>query len=209
MPAIRNNALSGNGAFTLLCTADSDSKVYDGTALVRNSATYTQGILADGDRLETTVEGSQLGKGESANTVKSYKVLNAADEDVTGNYTFAESVPGKLTVTARPITIKAASDSKEYDGTALTADSYTVSENGLADSDEISAITIDGSQIEIGTSSNAVRAGSVKIAKKAEAANSRSAAEDVTDNYDIKLEEGILEVTNRNDLSYIVNYHYI
>lgn len=43
-------------------TADSDSKVYDGTALVRNSATYTQGILADGDRLETTVEGSQLGK---------------------------------------------------------------------------------------------------------------------------------------------------
>ncbi len=114
---------------------------------------------------------------------------------MTGNYTFAESVLGKLTVTARPITIKAASDSKEYDGTALTADSYTVSENGLADSDEISAITIDGSQIEIGTSSNAVRAGSVKITKKAEAANSRSAAEDVTDNYDIKLEEGILEVT--------------
>lgn len=190
-------------------TADSDSKVYDGTALVKNSATYTQGILAEGDRLETTVEGSQLGKGESANTVKSYKVLNSANEDVTGNYTFAESIPGKLTVTARPITIKAASASKEYDGTALTANSYTVSENGLADNDEISAITIDGSQIEIGTSSNAVRAGSVKITKKAEAANSRSAAEDVTDNYDIKLEEGILEVTNRNDLSYIVNYHYL
>ena len=68
-----------------------------------------------------------------------------------------------------------------YDGTALTANSYTVSENGLAANDEISAITIDGSQIEIGTSSNAVRAGSVKITKK---------AEDVTDNYDIKLEEG-------------------
>ena len=190
-------------------TADSGSKVYDGNALVKNSATYTQGILANGDRLEITVEGSQLGKGESANTVTSYKVLNAANEDVTGNYTFEESIPGKLTVTARPITIKAASDSKEYDGTALTADSYTVSENGLAGSDEISAITIDGSQIEIGTSSNAVRAGSVKITKKAEAANSRSAAEDVTDNYDIKLEEGILEVTNRNDLSYIVNYHYL
>ncbi len=190
-------------------TADSGSKVYDGNALVKNSATYTQGILADGDRLEITVEGSQLGKGESANTVKSYKVLNAANEDVTGNYTFAESIPGKLTVTARQITITAASDSKKYDGTPLTANSYSVSENGLADNDEISAITIDGSQIEIGTSSNAVRAGSVKITKKAEAANSRSAAEDVTDNYDIKLEEGILEVTNRNDLSYIVNYHYL
>ena len=190
-------------------TADSDSKVYNGTALVKNSATYTQGILAEGDRLETTVEGSQLGKGESANTVKSYKVLNAANEDVTGNYTFAESIPGKLTVTARPIKITAASDSKEYDGTPLTANRYTVSENVLADSDEISAITIDGSQIEIGTSSNAVRAGSVKITKKAEAANSRSTAEDVTGNYNIKLEEGILEVTNRNDLSYIVNYHYL
>ncbi len=190
-------------------TADSDSKVYNGTALVKNSATYTQGILAEGDRLETTVEGSQLGKGESANTVKSYKVLNAANEDVTGNYTFAESIPGKLTVTARPITITAASDSKKYDGTPLTANRYSVSENGLADSDEISEITIAGSQIEIGTSSNAVRADSVKITKKAEAANSRSAAEDVTGNYNIKLEEGILEVTNRNDLSYIVNYHYL
>ena len=128
---------------------------------------------------------------------------------MTGNYTFAESIPGKLTVTARPIKITAASDSKEYDGTPLTANRYSVSENGLADSDEISAITIDGSQIEIGTSSNAVRAGSVKITKKAEAANSRSTAEDVTGNYNIKLEEGILKVTNRNDLSYIVNYHYL
>ena len=89
-------------------TSANDSKVYDGIALVKNGATYTQGILAEGDRLETTVEGSQLGKGESANTVKSYKVLNAANEDVTGNYTFAESIPGKLTVTARPIKITAA-----------------------------------------------------------------------------------------------------
>lgn len=190
-------------------TAGSREKMYDGTALTDKSFTYTKGILVSGDELKAEISGTQVVKGESANTVESYKVVNAAGDDVTGNYTFDESVAGKLTVTARQITITAASDIKKYDGTALTADSYTVSENGLAERDEISAITIDGSQIEIGTSSNAVRAGSVKITKTVEAADARSAAEDVTDNYDITLVPGVLEVTNRNDLSYIVNYHYL
>lgn len=181
---------------------------YDGTPLTSDKVTWTG--LTEGYTVKVKTNGSQTTVGENdKNNVTEYHVYNTNNQDVTANYNFAEIVPGKLTVTARPITITAASGSKEYDGTALTANSYTVSENGLADSDEISAITIDGSQIEIGTSSNAVRAGSVKITKKAEAANSRSTAEDVTGNYNIKLEEGILEVTNRNDLSYIVNYHYL
>lgn len=181
---------------------------YDGTPLTSDKVTWTG--LPEGYTVKVKTNGSQTTVGvNDKNNVTEYHVYNTNDQDVTANYNFAEIAPGKLTVTARPITITAASDSKEYDGKALTANSYTVSENGLADNDEISAIAIDGSQIEIGTSSNAVRAGSVKITKKAEAANSRSAAEDVTDNYDIKLEEGILEVTNRNDLSYIVNYHYL
>ena len=194
---------------TIALKANSDEKVYNGFPLTNNGWQLI-GTLAAGDKVsDVVVTGSQTVKGISDNEITSYKITNAKGEDVTGNYNLGENEKGTLTVTARPITIKAASDSKEYDGTALTADSYTVSENGLADNDEISAITIDGNQIEIGTSSNAVRAGSVKITKKAEAANSRSTAEDVTGNYDIKLEEGILEVTNRNDLSYIVNYHYL
>ncbi len=192
-------------------TADSDSKVYDGTALTKDTATYTQGILADGDTLEVTVEGTQVGKGESANTVTAYKVLNAAGDDVTKNYTFAESIPGTLTVTARPITITADSAEKEYDGTPLTKSTYQVTGADLATGEEISEITIEGEQVEIGTSSNAVRADSVKITRKTEAANARSAAEldDVTGNYDITLVPGELKVTNRYDLSYTVNYHYL
>lgn len=181
---------------------------YDGKPLTSDKVTWTG--LPEGYTVKVKTNGSQTTVGENdKNNVTEYHVYNTNDQDVTANYNFAEIAPGKLTVTARPITITAASDSKKYDGTPLTANRYSVSENGLADSDEISAITIDGSQIEIGTSSNAVRAGSVKITKKAEAANSRSTAEDVTGNYNIKLEEGILEVTNRNDLSYIVNYHYL
>lgn len=194
---------------TIALKANSDEKVYNGFPLTNNGWQLI-GTLAAGDKVsDVVVTGSQTVKGISDNEITSYKITNAKGEDVTGNYNLGENEKGTLTVTARPITITAASDSKEYDGTPLTANRYSVSENGLADSDEISAITIDGSQIEIGTSSNAVRAGSVKITKKAEAANSRSTAEDVTGNYNIKLEEGILKVTNRNDLSYIVNYHYL
>lgn len=194
----------------LVLKAKNAQKAYDGKALTGADAGYEiiGGQLKAGDRLEVTYSGSQTDVGKTVNSIVNAVVYHG-EEDVTSQYAFAPFQNGELTVNARPIKITAASDSKEYDGTPLTANRYSVSENGLADSDEISAITIDGSQIEIGTSSNAVRAGSVKITKKAEAANSRSAAEDVTDNYDIKLEEGILEVTNRNDLSYIVNYHYL
>lgn len=194
----------------LVLKAKNAQKAYDGKALTGADAGYEiiGGQLKAGDRLEVTYSGSQTDVGKTVNSIVNAVVYHG-EEDVTSQYAFAPFQNGELTVNARPIKITAASDSKEYDGTPLTANRYSVSENGLADSDEIFAITIDGSQIEIGTSSNAVRAGSVKITKKAEAANSRSAAEDVTDNYDIKLEEGILEVTNRNDLSYIVNYHYL
>lgn len=194
----------------LVLKAKNAQKAYDGKALTGADAGYEiiGGQLKAGDRLEVTYSGSQTDVGKTVNSIVNAVVYHG-EEDVTSQYAFAPFQNGELTVNARPIKITAASDSKEYDGTPLTANRYSVSENGLADSDEISAITIDGSQIEIGTSSNAVRAGSVKITKKAEAANSRSAAEDVTDNYDIKLEEGILKVTNRNDLSYIVNYHYL
>lgn len=194
----------------LVLKAKNAQKAYDGKALTGADAGYEiiGGQLKAGDRLEVTYSGSQTDVGKTVNSIVNAVVYHG-EEDVTSQYAFAPFQNGELTVNARPIKITAASDSKEYDGTPLTANRYSVSENGLADSDEISAITIDGSQIEIGTSSNAVRAGSVKITKKAEAANSRSAAEDVTDNYDIKLEEGVLEVTNRNDLSYIVNYHYL
>ena len=67
-------------------TADSADKVYDGTALTKNS--YTNTALASGDSIESvTVNGSRTVVGESDNVPSVAKIVNGAGEDVTGSYT--------------------------------------------------------------------------------------------------------------------------
>ena len=80
----------------IVITADSDSKVYDGQPLTNGNYTYT-GKLADGDKLEVEVVGSQTDTGSSDNVVRSYKVTRNG-VDVTKNYTFGASQKGTLTV---------------------------------------------------------------------------------------------------------------
>jgi hypothetical protein len=86
----------------LTITADSDTKVYDGTELTKNSYTATE--LATGDTIESvTITGSQTDAGESAN-VASDAVIEKDNVDVTSNYkiTYAD---GKLTVTKADSTV--------------------------------------------------------------------------------------------------------
>ncbi len=57
-------------------TADSDEKVYDGTALTKDS--YTNTALAAGDSIESvTVTGSQTVVGSSDNVPSAAKIVNA------------------------------------------------------------------------------------------------------------------------------------
>ena len=104
-------------------TANSNNKTYDGTALTDEGYAYTQGVLAQGDVLTAVVSGSQTSAGESANTVTSYKVMRG-ESDVTANYTFAESVAGKLTVEKAILTITAIDNGKMV-GQADPALTYT------------------------------------------------------------------------------------
>ncbi len=63
-------------------TADSDTKVYDGTALTKDSFTNT--ALAEGDRIDSvTVTGSQTVVSSSDNVPSAAKIVNAAGDDVT------------------------------------------------------------------------------------------------------------------------------
>ena len=99
-------------------TANSNIKTYDGTALTDGGFTYTGNVLVSGDVLSAVVTGMQTDAGESANNVVSYKVTRTSDsKDVTQNYTFADSIPGKLTVekAAGAVTITS-QPGKEYDG---------------------------------------------------------------------------------------------
>ena len=85
----------------LTVTAGSDSKVYDGTALTKNS--YTSTDPAAGDTLASvTVTGSQTNAGSSDNVARAAKLVRG-DRDVTANYAI-EYLPGTLTVT--PVTDK-------------------------------------------------------------------------------------------------------
>lgn len=133
-------------------TANSGEKMYDGSALINGGYTFTSGILVDGDVLTAVVEGSQLNAGSSANVVKSYRVMRG-ETDVTANYRFAESVDGKLTVTARKVVMTSADDEKVYDGTPLTNDEITVTGDGFIDGEGVT-YDVTGSQLDVGSSDN-------------------------------------------------------
>ena len=171
----------------LTITADDDTKVYDGTALTKDSFTNT--FLAEGDTIDSVkVTGSQTVFGESANVPSEAVILNAAGENVTDSYDVAY-VNGTLSITKKALTIKADSDSKIYDSTALTKDSYTTpaltrSTSVLAEGDAIESVTVTGSQTETGNSSNVPSNAVIRNA----------AGENVTESYEISYVNGGLEV---------------
>ena len=129
---------------TITVTAASESKKYDGTPLTNNGFSCTEGVLVPGDVLTAVVEGSATNVGdEGKNVVKSYKVMRGG-ADVTGNYTFANSVDGKLTILPRTVTLTSETASKEYDGTPLTRPDVSVTGDGFV-SGEVTGITATGS----------------------------------------------------------------
>ena len=83
----------------IVVTADSDTKVYNGTELTKNTYTYTEGVLLSGDMLEATITGSQKFVGSSNNAVSNVKVMRNG-EDITSNYTMGTHVNGVLEVTS-------------------------------------------------------------------------------------------------------------
>ena len=91
----------------IVVTADSDTKVYNGTELTKNTYTNTDGVLLPGDMLEVTITGSQKFVGSSNNVVTSVKVMRNG-EDITSNYTMGTHVNGVLEVTSaeQPLAIE-------------------------------------------------------------------------------------------------------
>ena len=103
----------------LTITADSGTKAYDGTALTKNSYTYTG--LAQGDVIESvTVTGSQTTVGTSDNVPSAAIIKNADNDDVTETYEI-NYVNGTLAVTAKTVSTPSVTLSEtdySYDGSA-------------------------------------------------------------------------------------------
>ena len=93
-----------------------------------------------------------------------------------------------------PLEITAKSDSKPYDGTALTKNEYEITSGGLLEGDEISSVTVTGSQTLVGSSDN--------VPSNAEVVTKSGEGEEATETpapyYVITYENGTLTVTDQN-----------
>ncbi|MGI6367564.1 MAG: InlB B-repeat-containing protein [Anaerolineae bacterium] len=192
---VGNNDLYAVWTPVLTVTSGSQSWTYDGS-----SHTYQQYTLLYGDETISGAEGTTsftLSDGIVVTITPTGSgaagVTNVADS-ASNNNTFSVSasapieqgthVMGTLTITKRAVTLTSATDSKVYDGTALTNSTVTVSGDGLADG-EGATWDVTGTQTEVGTSNNTFTY----------TLNEGTLAE----NYDITTVEGTLTVTALTD----------
>lgn len=84
-------------------TANSASKVYDGTALTSSGGKITTGSLEDGHTITITSTGTITNFGSVSNNISSV-VIKSGSVDVTSNYTITKNA-GTLTITARSVAV--------------------------------------------------------------------------------------------------------
>ena len=182
----------------VVVTANSATKTYDGTPLTDGGYTVEFGgqtyhlaagqpqELANGDVLTVQIEGSvtDVELSPTANKIVSVSIMNGTT-DVHHIYN-VQSENGKLQVTPMPLTVTAGSDSKVYDGTALTKNSYTSTDPAAGDT--LASVTVTGSQTNAGSSDNVARDAKLMRGDR-----------DVTANYAIEYLPGTLTVTPVTD----------
>lgn len=182
----------------VVVTANSATRTYDGTPLTDGGYTVEFGgqtyhlaagqpqELANGDVLTVQIEGSvtDVEPSPTANKIVSVSIMNGTT-DVHHIYN-VQRESGKLQVTPMPLTVTAGSDSKVYDGTALTKNSYTSTDPAAGDT--LASVTVTGSQTNAGSSDNV--ASGAKLVR---------GDRDVTANYAIEYLPGTLTVTPVTD----------
>ena len=182
----------------VVVTANNATKTYDGTPLTDGGYTVEFGgqtyhlaagqsqELANGDVLTVQIEGSvtDVEPSPTANKIVSVSIMNGST-DVHHIYN-VQRENGELQVTPMPLTVTAGSDSKVYDGTALTKNSYTSTDPAAGDT--LASVTVTGSQTNAGSSDNVARAAKLVRGDR-----------DVTANYAIEYLPGTLTVTPVTD----------
>ena len=170
---------------------------YDGTehtknaydVLWANNASPVDGNkLPNGDLVTAEITGKVRDVKDTAlenNTIEKITITNAEGVDVTNCYSNIVKAAGKLTVNpiTTPIVVKAGVSIKDYDGTPLTNNTYTFTDEVLLPGDTLKA-TVTGSQLYVGNCSNELS--DIKVMR---------GEEDITDNYTIDtLVNGMLTV---------------
>ena len=159
------------------------SKVYNGAE--QSVTGYKVTSISDSLYKESDI--SFTGKAEAAGTdAGSYPMGLTAEQfkNTSKNFTNVKFVvnDGELTINPMALTITAGSDSKAYNGTPLTNDTFT--RTSLAAGDTLASVTVTGSQTDVGSSDNV--ASDAKLVR---------GDRDVTANYAIEYRPGTLTVT--------------
>lgn len=157
------------------------SKVYDGEPLESDGVT-TYG-LPSGYTLTATTKGSVTNVGSATAEVKSYTIKNAAGKDVTDQFGNVSTGKATLEVTKCPVTVTSATDSKVYDGSALTKHEANVTAGSLAKGESFT-YEFTGEQTVVGSTANSF---TVKAGENTS-----------LDNYKINKADGTLTVTAKS-----------
>ena len=134
-------------------TPHGGSKVYDGKPLT--SAGIDVDGLPAGFTLEAATKGTITDVGELLAEIDASTIVirNAAGEDVTAQFANVTCGKAPLIVTKRPVTVTSATDSKVYDGAALTKHEAMVTAGSLVEGESF-GYDFTGAQTAVGTSDN-------------------------------------------------------
>ena len=134
-------------------TPHGGSKVYDGKPLT--SAGIDIDGLPAGFTLEAATKGTITDAGELLAEIDASTIVirNAAGEDVTAQFANVTCGKAPLIVTKRPVTVTSATDSKVYDGAALTKHEAMVTAGSLVEGESF-GYDFTGAQTAVGTSDN-------------------------------------------------------
>ena len=126
---------ASSGVINPLAVSLTGNRVYDGTNAA-NAAIFSVANLVGGDSVSLASGSATLsGKNVGTQTLSSVGTL-ALGNNTAGNYTLT-GASGTVTVSSRPITVTATTNSKTYDGTTAAAASPTISSGSLATGDSV------------------------------------------------------------------------
>lgn len=169
----------------LQITTGGIAKEYDGKPLTCEEWKLTAGTLLKGDRLVMLEAPTLDGVGSIENHIR-FAILDESDQDVSSRYQIKRTT-GKLVVTPRTITIRTGSKTKPYDGEPLVCEEYKLTKGSLCEGQEINVAFT--SIVNIGYTSNYII--DCSIYKK----DAQGNLVDVTKNYSISYDYGVLKIT--------------
>lgn len=171
-----------DGVVDINATVSLNNWTYDGAVAGSDAHPTNATIQINGVTRDITPEityydanGTQINAPKDAGTYKVQAVWTLGSVTITTADTF--------TISKRNVTLTSATDSKQYDGTALTNGTITVGGNGFV-AGEGATYDVTGSQTNVGSSANA-------FSYTLDSGTNE-------DNYNISKAEGTLTVTNRD-----------